>query len=124
SPTQANYLRLRLGPDQVAIALGANVKLPGTSMAGDKVELYVCNVKGDEMDAYERLIGDAIKGDATLFARQDSVELAWRIVDPILGMKTPVHLYEPASWGPPEANAMIAGVGGWHSPKQEGCLSA
>ncbi|MDE2310575.1 MAG: glucose-6-phosphate dehydrogenase [Betaproteobacteria bacterium] len=118
-PAQANYLRFRLGPDQVAIALGANVKVPGTSMAGDTVELYVCKVRGDEMDAYERLIGDAIKGDSTLFAREDGVELAWRIVDPILGMKTPVHEYEPASWGPPEANAMIADVGGWHSPKPE-----
>ncbi len=119
-PAQANYLRFRLGPDQVAIALGANVKMPGTSMAGDKVELHVCKVKGDEMDAYERLIGDAIKGDSTLFARQDSVELAWHIVDSILGMKTPVHEYEPDSWGPLEANAMIADVGGWHGPKPEG----
>jgi len=120
TPAQANYLRFRLGPDQVAIALGASVKASGTSMAGDQVELHVCKVPDDEMDAYERLIGDAIKGDSTLFARQDSVELAWRIVDPILGMKTPVHEYEPASWGPLAANAMIADVGGWHSPKQEG----
>jgi len=110
----ANYFRFRLGPDQIAIALGANVKLPGISMVGDRVELYACKVRDDEMDAYERLIGDAMKGDSTLFARQDSVELAWRIVDPILGMKTPIHEYEPASWGPLEANAMIANVGGWH----------
>ena len=119
-PAQANYLRFRLGPDQVAIALGANVKMPGAPMVGDQAELYVCKVRGDEMDAYERLIGDAIKGDPTLFARQDNVELAWRIVDPILKMKTPVHVYEPATWGPPEANAMIADVGGWNIPKQEG----
>lgn len=118
-PEQANYLRFRLGPDQVVIALGANIKMPGMSMDGDKVELYFCKVKGDEMDAYERLIGDAIKGDSTLFARQDSVELAWNIVDPILGADIPIHEYEPATWGPPEANAMIADVGGWHSPKQE-----
>ena len=119
-PAQANYLRFRLGPDQVAIALGENVKMPGAPMVGDQVELYVCKVRGDEMDAYERLISDAIKGDPTLFARQDNVELAWRIVDPILGMKTPVYVYEPATWGPPEANAMIADVGGWNSPKQDG----
>lgn len=119
-PAQANYLRFRLGPEQVAIALGANVKAPGASMAGDSVELHFCKVRGDEMDAYERLIGDAIKGDSTLFARQDNVELAWRIVDPILGMKTPVHEYEPDSWGPLEANAMIADAGGWHGPKPEG----
>ncbi|MFZ3017324.1 MAG: hypothetical protein WA056_02560 [Gallionella sp.] len=71
------------------------------------------------MDAYERLIGDVVKGDSTLFARQDSVELAWQIVDAILGMNTPVHEYEPSSWGPPEADAMIAETGGWHCPKQE-----
>lgn len=115
-PAQPNYLRFRLGPDQVAIALGANVKQPGTLMAGDQAELYVCKVKGDEIDAYERLIGDAIKGDSTLFARQDGVELAWRIVDPILGMQTPVHHYEMGSWGPSEADTMIADVGGWHNP--------
>ena len=118
-PAHPNYLRFRLGPDQVSIALGANVKKTGTAMVGDQVELYVCKVREDEMDAYERLIGDAIKGDSTLFARQDSVELAWRIVDPILKMKTPVHEYDSATWGPLEANAMIAEVGGWHSPKQE-----
>ncbi len=119
-PAQANYLRFRLGPDQVAIALGANVKAPGTTMSGDRVELHLCKVKGDEMDAYERLIGDTLKGDSTLFARQDSVELAWHIVDHILGMKTPVYEYEPDSWGPAEADAMIADTGGWHSPKREG----
>jgi glucose-6-phosphate 1-dehydrogenase len=115
-PAQANYLRFRLGPDHVSIALGANVKKTGTSMMGDQVELYVCKVRDDEMDAYERLIGDAIRGDSTLFARQDSVELAWRIVDPILGMKAPIHVYDQATWGPLEADAMIADVGGWHSP--------
>ena len=119
-PSQPNYLRFRLGPNQLVIAIGANVKMPGTSMTGDEIELHVCKVRGDEMDAYERLIGDAIKGDSTLFARQDGVELAWRIVDPVLGMKTPVYMYEPATWGPLEANAMIAGAGGWHSPKLEG----
>jgi glucose-6-phosphate 1-dehydrogenase len=115
-PAEANYLRFRLGPDQVAIALGANVKTPGAFMDGDSSELFFCKVQGDDMGAYERLIGDAIKGDSTLFARQDSVELAWRIVDPILCMKTPVYLYDPATWGPLEANAMIADVGGWHIP--------
>ena len=117
---EANYLRFRLGPDQVAIALGANVKTSGTTMDGEETELYVCKVKGDEMDAYERLIGDAIKGDSTLFARQDSVELAWHIVDHILGLETPVYEYDFGSWGPSEADEMIADVGGWHSPKREG----
>lgn len=119
SPTQANYLRFRLGPDQVAIALGANVKTSGNSMDGEQTELHVCKVKGDEMDAYERLLGDAIKGDSTLFAREDSVELAWRIVDNILGLETPIHTYEPGSWGPPQADAMISNEGGWHNPERE-----
>lgn len=116
-PARPNYFRFRLGPDQVSIAIGANVKRPGVAMSGDETELHVCTIRGDEMDAYERLIGDAMKGDSTLFARQDSVELAWRIVDPIIGMQTPLFEYEPGGWGPPEANEMIAGAGGWHYPQ-------
>ncbi|MGH8744505.1 MAG: glucose-6-phosphate dehydrogenase [Burkholderiales bacterium] len=119
-PAQSNYLRFRLGPGQVAIAIGARVKRPGTNMVGEEIELYVCNVRDDEMEAYERLIGDAMKGDSTLFARQDGVEATWRIVDPILGMKTPVHAYEPGTWGPTEANAMVANIGGWHNPQPAG----
>ncbi len=118
-PARPNYFRFRLGPNQVSIAIGANVKRAGVAMSGDEIELYVCKIRDDEMDAYERLIGDAMKGDSTLFARQDSVELAWRIVDPIIGMKTPIYEYEPGNWGPSEANEMIAGVGGWHSPQSE-----
>jgi glucose-6-phosphate 1-dehydrogenase len=68
------------------------------------------------MDAYERLLGDAMDGDATLFAREDSVEAAWGIVQPILGDTTPIYLYEPGSWGPDEAARLTAEVGGWHSP--------
>jgi len=79
-----------------------------------KLLLYVCNVRDAEMDAYERLIGDGIKGNAMLFARQDPVEAAWRIVDPILNMKTPVHVYNSGAWGSAEANAMVAHIGGWH----------
>ena len=75
-----------LGPD-VAIALGASAKVAGEGMSGENVELFVCNQHRDEMDAYERLIGDAMVGDATLFARQDEVEAAWRIVDPILSCR-------------------------------------
>ncbi len=71
---------------------------------------------GDEMDAYERLLGDAMDGDCMLFARQDGVEAAWAIVEPILGDVTPVHEYEPGTWGPSEADALAAPVGGWHSP--------
>lgn len=119
-PARSNYLRFRLGPRQVSIAIGARVKRHGVENVGDGVELYVCNTQDDEMEAYERLIGDALKGDATLFARQDSVELAWRIVDPILAMATPVHEYAVGSWGPAEAEAMIGEAGGWHNPLAAG----
>ena len=68
------------------------------------------------MDAYERLLGDAMDGDATLFARQDAVEAAWAIVEPILETSTPVHEYEPGSWGPKQAERLAADVGGWHCP--------
>jgi len=79
---------------------------------------------GDEMEAYERLLGDAMEGDGTLFARQDGVEAAWAIVEPILnslsggtaGGATPVHEYEPGTWGPPDAARLAADVGGWHPP--------
>ena len=116
-PAQSNYLRFRLGPGQVAIAVGARIKRYGTENVGDETELYVCNTHDDEMEAYERLIGDAMKGDTALFARQDGVEAAWRIVDPILDRKTPLRDYEPGTWGPAEANAMVGEVGGWRNPQ-------
>lgn len=71
---------------------------------------------GDEMDPYERLLGDAVKGDATFFAREDGVEAAWRVVEPILGTMTPLYEYEPNTWGPIEADRVI-GEGGWHNPQ-------
>lgn len=119
-PAQSNYLRFRLGPGRVAIAIGARVKRHGTENVGDEIELYVCDTQDDEMEAYERLIGDVMKGDATLFAREDGVEAAWRIVDPILDKKTPLRDYEPGTWGPAEANGMIADVGGWRDPQIAG----
>jgi glucose-6-phosphate 1-dehydrogenase len=116
-PHQGNYLRFRLSPE-VQIALGARVKQPGEKMVGECTELrFVHHAGGDEMDAYERLLGDAMAGDATLFARQDAVETAWEIVEPILGKATPVHPYKPGSWGPAEADRLTAGVGGWHAPQ-------
>jgi glucose-6-phosphate 1-dehydrogenase len=69
-----------------------------------------------EMDAYERVLGDAMRGDATLFAREDYVEEAWRIVDPVLRHDTPVHEYEPGTWGPREVGARVTPPGGWHNP--------
>jgi glucose-6-phosphate 1-dehydrogenase len=73
---------------------------------------------GDELDAYERLLGDAMRGDALLFVRQDAVEAAWAIVEPILGNVTPVHAYEPSTWGPAEADRLASDIGGWHNPQE------
>jgi glucose-6-phosphate 1-dehydrogenase len=113
---QPNYARFRLGPDRVAIALGVRTKSSGTALVGHGVELYCCNEEGEMMDAYERLISDAIRGDGTLFAREDAVEAAWQIVDPALQPSNPVQLYEAGSWGPPQADAIVASVGGWRAP--------
>jgi glucose-6-phosphate 1-dehydrogenase len=116
TPPPPNYLRFRISPE-VGIALGVMVKDPGEEMAGREVELQVSHHPGkDEMDAYERLLGDALKGDATLFAREDYVEEAWRIVDPVLQAGTPVYEYEPRTWGPPEADQKVFPPGGWHNP--------
>jgi glucose-6-phosphate 1-dehydrogenase len=111
-----NYLRFRLSPG-VTIALGAQVMSPGEEMVGEPVELMACHNPGaEEMDAYERLLTEAMRGDSTLFAREDTVEAAWRIVEPILGNATPVYPYDPDTWGPPEAKQLIAEDGGWHNP--------
>ena len=113
-----NYVRFRLGPDRVAVAIGARAKVPGEKMVGRETELFVSHQRGDEMEAYERLIGDAMIGDASLFARQDGVEASWRVVDQILTTPTPVYEYEPGTWGPSESQALIAPFGGWQSPKE------
>ncbi|HVT44540.1 MAG TPA: glucose-6-phosphate dehydrogenase [Thermoanaerobaculia bacterium] len=118
-PDETNYVRFRLGPD-VAIAIGARVKEPGERLSSTATELKVVDEpSGDEMDAYERLLGDAMTGDAALFARQDGVEAAWAIVQPILGNSTPLREYEPGTWGPPESEQLAAGAGGWHCPACE-----
>ncbi len=116
APDQPNYLRFRVGPD-VAIALGAHAKQPGSAMQGREVELFVSQYQGEEMDAYERLIGDAMIGDAVLFAREDEVEAAWAVVDPVLRAQTPVYEYPQGSWGPVEADGIIIeGPCSWHNP--------
>jgi glucose-6-phosphate 1-dehydrogenase len=112
---ESDHVRFRLSPD-VSISLGARVKVPGESMVGEHVELVVRHASGDEMTPYERLLGDAIRGDAMLFVRQDSVEAAWKVVDPVLGDATPVHEYDAGTWGPTEAEAVIAADGPWHNP--------
>ena len=115
-PNEANYVRFRLSPD-VTIAIGARVKRPGEQMISEPSELKVVSQpNGDEMSAYERLLGDAMAGDATLFARQDGVEAAWAVVQPILGTASPLFEYDPGTWGPAEAAQLAADVGGWHSP--------
>ena len=116
APPNGNYVRFRLAP-QVVIAIGARAKRPGEGMSGEPVELSVVDSPGlgtsEGMGAYERLIGDAMAGDATLFARQDGVEAAWAIVDPVLRASRPLHEYECGSWGPAQADSLVADVGGW-----------
>ena len=116
SPAETNYVRLRLSPD-VTIAIGARVKRPGGQMTGEQTELKVVHQRhGDELDAYERLLGDAMNGDSTLFARQDGVEAAWAVVQPVLGAHTPLHPYDPGTWGPAQSDGLPHGVRRWHNP--------
>jgi len=111
----ANYIRFRLGPG-LAIALGAMVKHPGEEFGGDRVELLASHqAEADEPDAYEQLLGDALRGETFRFAREDYVEEAWRIVDPVLKAEPPLFPYEPGTWGPREAEALVAPEG-WHDP--------
>jgi glucose-6-phosphate 1-dehydrogenase len=119
SPAQSNYFRFRLSPE-VVISAGARVKRPGEEMVGDAVELVARHSLAGEKSPYERLLGDAIRGDASLFTRDDGVEAAWRVVDPILHAAAPVEIYEPGTWGPTTARAVVAGGEGWHDPKPEG----
>jgi glucose-6-phosphate 1-dehydrogenase len=119
APPMGNYIRFRLSP-HVAIALGARAKRPGEGMTGQPVELLVMDhgAQGgpDRLDAYERLLGDAMQGDATLFARQDVVEAAWAIVQPVLDAPSQPMEYAPGSWGPAEADRLVQDVGGWNTP--------
>jgi len=117
----SNYVRFRLGPDRVSIGIGARTKRPGTELVGDDIELYVCNSAEDEMSAYERLIGDAISGDPTLFTREDAVLEAWRIIDPLFRMTTPVYAYDPDSWGPKEAEWLEGTGHRWRPPAPGTC---
>jgi glucose-6-phosphate 1-dehydrogenase len=111
-----NHLRFRISPE-MTIALGATVMDEEEKEIGQQVELLASRRPGAaEMDAYERVLGDALNGDRTLFARQDYVEEAWRIVDPVLKKNTPVYEYEPGTWGPPENDQNVTPPGGWHNP--------
>jgi glucose-6-phosphate 1-dehydrogenase len=111
-----NYFRLRLSPE-ITQAFGMNVIAPGEDTVSRSVELIASRQpRADEMDAYERVLGDAMAGDATLFAREDYVEEAWRIVDPVLKSHTPVYEYEPNTWGPSEVDEKVSPAEGWQNP--------
>jgi len=113
----SNYFRFRVGPD-LFLGFGATVKRPGTGMGSMATEFSaVDKAQSEELGAYERLLTDAMQGDDMLFVREDAVEAAWSIVDPILDDVVPVHVYEPGSWGPAETDQLAADIGGWHNPQ-------
>jgi glucose-6-phosphate 1-dehydrogenase len=113
---RANYLRFRVAPCP-AIALAARVKKPGEEYVGEQKELYLLDAHADEAAPYERLLGDAMAGNGALFTREDAVEAAWAVVDPVLRNHRPVRPYKRGTWGPKEADALIAADGGgWHDP--------
>jgi glucose-6-phosphate 1-dehydrogenase len=110
-----NYLRFRLSPTS-AVALAARVKRPGKEFVGNQRELYLVEDQAGEEPPYERLLGDAMAGDGALFTREDAVEAAWAVVDPVLREHQPAKPYERGSWGPTESDALIAADGGWYNP--------
>jgi glucose-6-phosphate 1-dehydrogenase len=116
--TPRNYFRLRLSPE-VVISEGALVKRNGEHMRGEPVELVARHHPEPEKSPYERLLGDAIRGDISLFTQDDSVEAAWRVVDPVLTAGRPVTEYEPGTWGPSAANEVVMGTDAWHDPRPE-----
>lgn len=117
-PARHNHFRFRLGPEMV-IATGAQVKRPGEAMQGEQVELVARHLPLRGAPPYERLLRDALRGDSSLFTRDAAVEEAWRVVDPILDLPGPVPLYRPGTWGPEEAQRVLAGDDGWHDPQHE-----
>jgi glucose-6-phosphate 1-dehydrogenase len=117
SSAPLSYYRFRIGPDIAALALSMRVKRPGEQMVGTEEELVAAEDQARDMLAYERLLGDAMRGDATLFGREDAIEEQWRIVEGVLAPKEAPFTYEPGTWGPKEADRLVAGVpGGWCKP--------
>jgi glucose-6-phosphate 1-dehydrogenase len=113
-PHMGNYVRFRLSPT-VVVAIGARAKKPGDGMHGEPVELKVVDAEGMAgIEPYERLLGDAMAGDPTLFARQDVVEAAWAVVDPVIHGPSPLYPYDPGTWGPQESDRLVEEVGGWN----------
>jgi glucose-6-phosphate 1-dehydrogenase len=111
----SNFFRFRLSPD-FTLNLGAHVKRPGPEMVSMPVELSALEKDKKEQSPYERLLTDAMRGDKLLFVREDVVEAAWSVVDPILDNVVPLQSYKPGTWGPAEGDRMVADVGGWHNP--------
>ena len=117
-PSNSGHLRMRISPD-VCIGMGVRVKLPGELMVGEDVEMILTERAPDFMPPYQRLLGDAMRGQGELFGRDDIVDAQWRIVEPILDNATPVYPYASGSWGPAEAEALIDGDGPWRNPQIE-----
>jgi glucose-6-phosphate 1-dehydrogenase len=115
---QSNYFRFRLSPE-VIIAEGMRVKTPGEAMSGEPVELVARHHPEPEKSPYERLLGDAIRGDNSLFTSDECVEAAWAVVDKVLQHEDGVGFYAPGSWGPAEAAQIVGSAEGWHDPQAE-----
>jgi glucose-6-phosphate 1-dehydrogenase len=115
-PLSSGHVRMRIGPD-VSIAMGVRVKLPGERMVGEDVEMILTEQAPSMLPPYQRLLGDAVHGLGELFGRDDIVDAQWRIVEPILDNVTPIYPYEPGTWGPDEAEALIGADGPWRDPQ-------
>ena len=115
---RGNYLRIRISP-RSAVALAARVKRAGEEFIGDQRELYLLDVQPNEHSPYERLLGDAMASIGALFTREETIEAAWAVVDPILTNHGPAYPYKPGAWGPKEADAIIADHGAWHNPSRD-----
>jgi glucose-6-phosphate 1-dehydrogenase len=115
-PALSAHMRMRISPD-ISIGMGLRVKVPGERMVGRDVELILTRQAAEDIPPYQRLLGDAMRGNAGLFTREDIVEAQWRIVEPILGNATPIYTYQPGTWGPDEALQLIGCDGPWLNPQ-------
>ena len=115
-PVPSSHMRMRISPD-ISISMGLRVKKPGEAMAGQDVELSLVRQASADMPPYQRLLGDASRGMAELFTREDSIEAQWQVVDGILDKVTPLYTYEPGTWGPEEAYQLIGKHGPWLNPR-------
>ena len=115
---ESNYFRFRLSP-KAALALAARVKLAGQEFIGEQRELFLSEEQSGEEAPYERLLSNAMAGDGALFTREDAVEAAWAAVEPVLKNHPKVKLYKPGTWGPKQADALLAQDGGWRNPQPD-----